>query len=87
MWHVEGYNWAEAIRSTCYVKHCNNKVLHSIWGKLISIDALDKEQVLVLLQLTAQHYLWKDILGFIVHPDIPTREADLKVADIATGNG
>ncbi|KAI1126287.1 hypothetical protein F5Y10DRAFT_293938 [Nemania abortiva] len=38
-------------------------------------------------RLTAQHYLWKDLLGFLVHPDIPTRCADLKVADVATGNG
>ncbi|KAJ8108897.1 hypothetical protein ONZ43_g6286 [Nemania bipapillata] len=38
-------------------------------------------------RLTAQHYLWKDLLGYLVHPDIPTRSADLKVADVATGNG
>ncbi|KAI1099133.1 hypothetical protein F4804DRAFT_93715 [Jackrogersella minutella] len=38
-------------------------------------------------RLTAQHYLWKDLLGFLVHPDIPTRADDLKVADVATGNG
>ncbi|RYP41314.1 hypothetical protein DL769_011580 [Monosporascus sp. CRB-8-3] len=38
-------------------------------------------------RLTAQHYLWKDLLGFLVHPDIPTRAADLKIADVATGNG
>ncbi|KZZ92046.1 hypothetical protein AAL_06256 [Moelleriella libera RCEF 2490] len=38
-------------------------------------------------RLTAQHFLWKDLLGFLVHPDIPTRAADLKVADVATGNG
>ncbi|RDH31100.1 hypothetical protein BDQ94DRAFT_172541 [Aspergillus welwitschiae] len=38
-------------------------------------------------RLTAQHYLWKELLGFLVHPDIDTRAADLRVADIATGNG
>ncbi|KAI1368600.1 hypothetical protein F5Y08DRAFT_247748 [Xylaria arbuscula] len=38
-------------------------------------------------RLTAQHYLWKDLLGYLLHPDIPTRFADLKVADVATGNG
>lgn len=37
--------------------------------------------------LTAQHYLWKDLLGYLLHPDIPTRASDLKVADVATGNG
>ncbi|KAJ5731680.1 uncharacterized protein N7483_006188 [Penicillium malachiteum] len=38
-------------------------------------------------RLTAQHYLWRDLLGFLVHPDIDTRAADLRVADVATGNG
>lgn len=38
-------------------------------------------------RLTAQHYLWKDLLGFILHPDIPVSATDLKVADLATGNG
>ncbi|KAI1370592.1 hypothetical protein F4677DRAFT_465078 [Hypoxylon crocopeplum] len=38
-------------------------------------------------RLTAQHYLWKDLLGFLVHPDISTRASDLKLADVATGNG
>lgn len=40
-----------------------------------------------IVRLTAQHYLWKDVLGFAVHPNIPTRAKDLKVADVATGNG
>ncbi|KAK4110947.1 hypothetical protein N656DRAFT_838135 [Canariomyces notabilis] len=38
-------------------------------------------------RLTAQHYLWRDLLGFLVHPSIPTAAVDLKVADVATGNG
>ncbi|KAI1320762.1 hypothetical protein F5Y16DRAFT_78161 [Xylariaceae sp. FL0255] len=38
-------------------------------------------------RLTAQHYLWKDLLGYLIHPDIPLRSRDLKVADVATGNG
>ncbi|KAI0421652.1 hypothetical protein F5X98DRAFT_361155 [Xylaria grammica] len=38
-------------------------------------------------RLTAQHYLWKNLLGYLVYPDIPTRGDDLKVADVATGNG
>ncbi|KAI0538833.1 hypothetical protein GGR58DRAFT_525698 [Xylaria digitata] len=38
-------------------------------------------------RLTALHYLWKDLLGYLIHPDIPTRSANLKVADVATGNG
>ncbi|CAI6101421.1 unnamed protein product [Clonostachys chloroleuca] len=38
-------------------------------------------------RLTAQHYLWKELLGFLTHPDIPVGDANLKVADVATGNG
>ncbi|KAI8944590.1 hypothetical protein F4801DRAFT_599518 [Xylaria longipes] len=38
-------------------------------------------------RLTAQHYLWKDLFGYLVHPDISTRGGGLKVADVATGNG
>ncbi|KAL9057036.1 MAG: hypothetical protein Q9162_002584 [Coniocarpon cinnabarinum] len=37
-------------------------------------------------RLTAQHLLWKDALGFTIHPDIPIPPA-ARVADIATGNG
>ncbi|KAI1435810.1 hypothetical protein GGR50DRAFT_702352 [Xylaria sp. CBS 124048] len=39
------------------------------------------------VRLTAQHLLWKDQLGFLLHPDIPTKGVDLKIADIGTGNG
>ncbi|KAK3305629.1 uncharacterized protein B0T15DRAFT_397103 [Chaetomium strumarium] len=38
-------------------------------------------------RLTAQHYLWRQLLGFLVHPDIPIKGGDVKVADVATGNG
>ncbi|KAJ5720084.1 hypothetical protein N7493_006962 [Penicillium malachiteum] len=38
-------------------------------------------------RLTAQHYLWRELLGFLIHSDIDTRAADLRVADVATGNG
>lgn len=39
------------------------------------------------VRLTAQHYLWKDLLGFLLHQDIPTGSSDMRVADVATGNG
>ncbi|KAJ2995772.1 hypothetical protein NUW58_g1178 [Xylaria curta] len=38
-------------------------------------------------RLTAQHYLWKNLLGYLLHPDIPTPGKGWKIADIATGNG
>ncbi len=39
-------------------------------------------------RLNLQHYLWKDTLGFLLHPDIalPT-DTQLKIADIGTGTG
>ncbi|KAH8164582.1 hypothetical protein CIB48_g3668 [Xylaria polymorpha] len=38
-------------------------------------------------RLTAQYYLWKSLLGFLLHPDIPISRDGLKIADVATGNG
>ncbi|THV46103.1 hypothetical protein BGAL_0416g00040 [Botrytis galanthina] len=38
-------------------------------------------------RLTAQHYLWKDALKFNIHPDIPTDSDQIRIADVATGNG
>ncbi|TGO69544.1 hypothetical protein BELL_0768g00050 [Botrytis elliptica] len=38
-------------------------------------------------RLTAQHYLWKDALKFNIHPDIPTDNSQIRIADVATGNG
>ncbi|KAI1275171.1 hypothetical protein F5Y07DRAFT_370712 [Xylaria sp. FL0933] len=38
-------------------------------------------------RLIAQHYLWKDVLGYLVHPDILTRSNGMKIADVGTGNG
>ncbi|KAI9739224.1 MAG: hypothetical protein M1834_007437 [Cirrosporium novae-zelandiae] len=39
-------------------------------------------------RLVLQHGLWKDHLGWLVHPSIDlTSQQDIKVADIGTGNG
>ncbi|MCJ1445375.1 MAG: hypothetical protein MMC23_005880 [Stictis urceolatum] len=38
------------------------------------------------IRLNAQHYLWKQICGFNIHPQIPLpKEKELKVADIGVG--
>ncbi|MCJ1448505.1 MAG: hypothetical protein MMC23_009022 [Stictis urceolatum] len=37
-------------------------------------------------RLTAQHYLWKEALGFTVHPSVELSE-DCHRVDVATGNG
>ncbi len=38
--------------------------------------------------LNLQHYLWKDTLGFLLHPDIVLpADTTLKIADIGTGTG
>ncbi|KAF2677642.1 UMTA methyltransferase family protein-like protein [Lentithecium fluviatile CBS 122367] len=37
-------------------------------------------------RLTAQHYLWKDVLKFELHPSISIGP-DSHIADVATGNG
>lgn len=39
-------------------------------------------------RLNLQHYLWKDSLGYNIHPDIPIRDKeDFRIADIGTGTG
>ena len=37
-------------------------------------------------RLNAQHLLWKEQLGYVIHPQIPIRE-NLMVADIGAGTG
>lgn len=39
------------------------------------------------MRLNLQHFLWKQQLGYNLHPSIPTDKAGLKIADVATGTG
>ncbi|KAL8818343.1 MAG: hypothetical protein Q9191_007962, partial [Dirinaria sp. TL-2023a] len=39
------------------------------------------------MRLNLQHFLWKQQLGYNLHPSIPTDKANLKIADVATGTG
>lgn len=34
-----------------------------------------------------QHYLWKDGVGYLLHPSIPTHMDNLRVAEIGVGTG
>ena len=43
--------------------------------------------MVVLIRLNLMHYLWRDQLGYLVHPRIPITKANLAVADIGTGTG
>ena len=39
-------------------------------------------------RLNLQHYLFKDLLGYNIHPDITVRnDKDFKIADVGTGTG
>lgn len=39
-------------------------------------------------RLNLQHYLWKDAVGYNIHPDIPVQNSkDFKIADVGTGTG
>ncbi|KAI1421943.1 hypothetical protein F5Y12DRAFT_764947 [Xylaria sp. FL1777] len=38
-------------------------------------------------RLNLQHYLWKDIFSYNIHPKILERRCLLKVADVGTGTG
>lgn len=37
--------------------------------------------------INLQHYLMTELLGYLLHPDIPLQNANLKIADIAAGTG
>ena len=39
-------------------------------------------------RLNLQHYLWKDIVGYNIHPAIPVQDSyNLSIADVGTGTG
>ncbi|KAI0842967.1 hypothetical protein F5Y06DRAFT_256565 [Hypoxylon sp. FL0890] len=38
-------------------------------------------------RLNLQHYLWKEIFGYSLHPKIPREGKSLKIADVGTGTG
>ncbi|KAL1986118.1 hypothetical protein VTN96DRAFT_7015 [Rasamsonia emersonii] len=38
-------------------------------------------------RLNLQTYLWRDSLGYIIHPSVPPLKADARVADVGTGTG
>ncbi|PYI11097.1 S-adenosyl-L-methionine-dependent methyltransferase [Aspergillus sclerotiicarbonarius CBS 121057] len=38
-------------------------------------------------RINLQHYLWVEVFGYLLHPDIPLQNPNLKIADIATGTG
>jgi hypothetical protein len=38
-------------------------------------------------RLNLQHYLWKDIFGYNIHPKILQHRGLLKVADVGAGTG
>lgn len=40
-----------------------------------------------LLRLNLQHFLWRESLGYLLHPDIVIPEKGLKIADVGTGTG
>ncbi|RAL00867.1 uncharacterized protein BO80DRAFT_425262 [Aspergillus ibericus CBS 121593] len=38
-------------------------------------------------RINLHHYLWVELFGYHLHPDIPLQNPDLKIADVATGTG
>ncbi|OCK81165.1 hypothetical protein K432DRAFT_296127, partial [Lepidopterella palustris CBS 459.81] len=38
-------------------------------------------------RLNYQFFLWRETLGFNLHPDIPAPKPDARIADVATGTG
>lgn len=38
-------------------------------------------------RLSLQHYIWKENMGYILHPSIDTSRPNLSIADVGTGTG
>lgn len=38
-------------------------------------------------RINLHHYLCVELFGYHIHPDIPTADPNLKVADVGTGTG
>ncbi|MCJ1225629.1 hypothetical protein MMC12_002278 [Toensbergia leucococca] len=38
-------------------------------------------------RLNLQHYIWKEEMGYLLHPSIPNDRENLRVADVGTGTG
>lgn len=38
-------------------------------------------------RLSLQHYIWKENMGYILHPSIDVSRPDLSIADVGTGTG
>ncbi|TGO14423.1 hypothetical protein BTUL_0053g00220 [Botrytis tulipae] len=39
------------------------------------------------MRLNYNHFLIKEVCGYLVHPSIPTNQTNLRIADVATGTG
>ncbi|PQE14568.1 umta methyltransferase family protein [Rutstroemia sp. NJR-2017a WRK4] len=48
---------------------------------------MDNEPEYLLARLNLQHYLWKDGLGYLLHPSIPLNGPNTRIADLGTGTG
>ncbi|KAI1075742.1 S-adenosyl-L-methionine-dependent methyltransferase [Whalleya microplaca] len=38
-------------------------------------------------RINSQHYLWCELYGYHIHPKIPIKDANVRVADVGTGTG
>lgn len=38
-------------------------------------------------RLSLQHYIWKENMGYILHPSIDVSRPNLSIADVGTGTG
>lgn len=38
-------------------------------------------------RLSLQHYIWKENMGYLLHPAIDVSRPDLTIADVGTGTG
>lgn len=52
----------------------------------ISTTASSTDQGSLRKRLHLQHWIWKERLGYLLHPSVPRSALSCKVADVGTGN-
>jgi hypothetical protein len=43
--------------------------------------------VLATTRLNLQHYIWKEAMGYMLHPSIKIPSSNVLIADVGTGTG
>lgn len=46
-----------------------------------------KRDIAATTRLNLQHYIWKENIGYLIHPSVDVSNPNLSIADVGTGTG